>query len=196
MRRIRRRVEILLLRQTAGLFSRFRMLFYRSLGMKIGDRCRMESIRVRRPAQIEVGKLNSLTRGCWLWPEDGEHSGIRIRIGDANYFNRDVMIDSCNRVEIGSHNMFGPGVYITDSNHTLPPGVWVGAAPMERGKVCIGNGCWIGAKAVILKDVILGDRCVVGAGAVVTRSFAAGSVIAGVPARLIRTQPADRGFEE
>jgi len=67
---------------------------------------------------------------------------------------------------------------------------------MERGKVCIGNGCWIGAKAVILKDVILGDRCVVGAGAVVTRSFAAGSVIAGVPARLIRTQPADRGFEE
>jgi acetyltransferase-like isoleucine patch superfamily enzyme len=185
MRRIRRRIETLLLRQTAGLFSRFRIVFYRSMGMKIGDRCRMESIRVRRPAQIEVGKLNSLTRGCWLWPEDGEHSGIRIRIGDANYFNRDVMIDSCNRVEIGNHNMFGPGVYITDSNHTMGSGQWVADNPMSLGKVCIGDGCWVGAKAMILKDVTLGDRCVVGAGAVVTKSFPSGSKIAGVPAVLL-----------
>jgi acetyltransferase-like isoleucine patch superfamily enzyme len=39
---------------------------------------------------------------------------------------------------------------------------------------------------VVLKDVELGDRCVVAAGAVVTKSFAAGSVIAGVPARLLK----------
>lgn len=49
----------------------------------------------------------------------------------------------------------------------------------------LGNRCWIGAKAVILKDVELGDSCVVGAGAVVTKSFPAGSVIVGVPARIL-----------
>jgi len=42
---------------------------------------------------------------------------------------------------------------------------------------------------VILKNVILGDRCVVGAGAVVTKTFPTGSVVAGVPARLLRTLP-------
>ena len=57
---------------------------------------------------------------------------------------------------------------------------------MDLGSVLIGNGCWIGAKAVILKDVTLGDCCVVAAGAVVTRSFPEGSVVAGVPARLLK----------
>lgn len=160
--------------------------------MKIGTHCRLEAIRIRRAAQIELGSDNGLTRGCWLWPEDSDRDQIRIRIGNSNYFNRDVMIDACNYVEIGHRNMFGPGVYVTDSNHTVPADGWVASAPMETGTVSIGNGCWIGAKAIILKDVTLGDRCVVGAGAVVTRSFAAGSVIAGVPARLLRQTPANQ----
>jgi acetyltransferase-like isoleucine patch superfamily enzyme len=93
------------------------------------------------------------------------------------------MIDACGFVEIGDHNMFGPGVYVADSNHTMAPGKRLADNPMNIGNVVIGNGCWIGARAIILKDVILGDRCVVAAGAVVTKSFPPGSVIAGVPAR-------------
>jgi acetyltransferase-like isoleucine patch superfamily enzyme len=110
---------------------------------------------------------------------------VRIRIGNYNYFNRNVMIDACGHVEVGDHNMFGPDIYITDSNHSYGPGITPGDEPMQVGSVKIGNRCWIGAHAIILKDVELGDHCVVGAGAVVTRSFPAGSVIAGVPARSI-----------
>ena len=50
----------------------------------------------------------------------------------------------------------------------------------------VGEGCWLGERAVVLPGVTLGPGCVVGAGAVVTRSFAAGSVVAGVPAKLLR----------
>lgn len=53
--------------------------------------------------------------------------------------------------------------------------------------VVVGRGCWIGSRAIILKGVRLGEGCIVGAGAVVTKSFPAWSVIAGNPARLIRT---------
>jgi maltose O-acetyltransferase len=162
-------------------------MFYRILGMRIGPGCRLESVRVRRPSQIQLGAGNALTDGCWLWPIDSEHDGIRISIGDYNYFNRDVMIDACNRVEIGSRNMFGPGVYLGDSNHTMRAGRHVAENPMDLGKISVGDGCWLGARAVILKNVTLGDRCVVAAGAVVTRSFPADSVIAGVPARLLRS---------
>lgn len=49
----------------------------------------------------------------------------------------------------------------------------------------IGDGCWIGEGACILKGVELGENCVVGANAVVTKSFPAGSVLGGVPARRI-----------
>lgn len=93
------------------------------------------------------------------------------------------MIDACGKVEIGNFNMFGPDVYITDSNHTFGNDLPPSKQPMQIGKVKIGNNCWIGAKAIILKDVELGDGCVVGAGAVVTKSFPAGSVIVGVPGK-------------
>lgn len=179
-------IEPLLTRVPRGLMSRVRLAVYWALGMKQGRRNRMEGGgRCRRLSQIEIGNYNAFTQGAWLWPEDTPHEGIRIRIGNENYFNRNLMIDACGLVEIGSRNMFGPDIYITDSNHQLVAGRFPNELPMKVGKVQIGNGCWIGAKAVILKDVELGDGCVVGAGAVVTKSFPAHSIIAGVPARLL-----------
>jgi acetyltransferase-like isoleucine patch superfamily enzyme len=147
----------------------------------------MERVRCRRLRNIVLGDYNAFTEGCWLWPENAEHDGVRIKIGNHNYFNRNVMIDSCGYVEIGDHNMFGPDVYLTDSNHQFGIGVRPASQPMSDGIIKIGNSCWIGAKALILKDVVLGDYCVVAAGAVVTKSFPEGSVIAGVPARLVRS---------
>ena len=178
-------LEPLLLKSSRGLISRFRIAFYRLLGMRAGRHNRFEAIRCRRLSQIRIGDYNSFTAGCWLWPLDETYDGVRLRVGSNNYFNRNVMIDACGHVEIGSHNMFGPDVYITDSNHTFGLGILPHEQPMEAGHIKIGNGCWIGAKAIILKDVELGDYCVVGAGAVVTKSFAPGSVIAGVPARAL-----------
>ncbi|MEY2480206.1 MAG: maltose O-acetyltransferase [Verrucomicrobiota bacterium] len=177
-------MEALLLRIPRGAMSRLRLLVYRLLGMKQGRRNRMEGGgRCRRLSQIEIGDYNAFTQGCWLWPEDTESDEVRIRIGDRNYFNRNLMIDACGLVEIGNENMFGPDIYITDSNHSHLAGASPRELPMKIGRVKIGNHCWIGAKVVILKDVELGDGCVVGAGAVVTRSFPAGSVITGVPGR-------------
>ena len=186
-------LESILIKSSRGLVSRIRLCAYRALGMKQGTRNRMEGGgRCRRFSQIKVGNNNAFTQGCWLWPEDTACDEIRIRIGNGNYFNRNVMIDACGSIEIGDENMFGPDVYITDSNHGYGVNQSPKELPMQVGHVRIGNRCWIGAKAVILKDVQLGDGCVVGAGAVVTRSFPAGSVIAGVPARSIqpRSEPA------
>ena len=101
------------------------------------------------------------------------------------------MIDACGLIEIGDKNMFGPDVYVTDSNHRFGPGLVPHEQPMNLGKVKIGSRCWIGAKAVILKDVELGDGCVVGAGSVVTRSVPPGAVVAGVPAVVIRSKRID-----
>jgi acetyltransferase-like isoleucine patch superfamily enzyme len=179
--------EYLLLTAPRGAASRLRLSFYRLLGMQMGVRNRMEGGgRLRRCSQIAIGSYNAFTQGAWLWPMDNAYEGVRIRIGSGNYFNRNVMIDACGLVEIGDENMFGPDIYIADSNHTCGRGLWPKEQPMSVGRVKIGNGCWIGAKAVILKDVELGDGCVVGAGAVVTRSVPPGVLVAGVPARILR----------
>ena len=180
------RLEPYFLRTPRGILSRVRLSFYRALGMKQGVRNRMEGGgRVRRCSQICLGSYNAFTQGSWLWPNDAEYDGIRIRIGNRNYFNRNLMIDACGVVEIGDQNMFGPDVYITDSNHRFGSAIAPSERPMDVGKVKIGNRCWIGAKVVILKDVELGDGCIVAAGSVVTRNVPAGAVVAGIPARPI-----------
>lgn len=185
-------IESLLLKRSRGLASRFRLIVYRLLGLRAGKHNRLEKIRCRRLRQIRLGSGNAFTEGCWLWPHDSTSSKLRIEIGNGNYFNRDVMIDACGHVTIGDGNMFGPGVYVTDSNHGYDGASNPGQLPMDIGTVSIGSHCWIGARAIILKDVELGDNCVIAAGAVVTESFSAGSVVAGVPARLMRVVSSPR----
>ncbi|MCB2136839.1 MAG: hypothetical protein KDE08_12985 [Rhodobacteraceae bacterium] len=51
----------------------------------------------------------------------------------------------------------------------------------------IGANCFIGGGSLILPGVEIGDDCVVGAGSVVTRSVPPRSVVAGNPARIIRS---------
>ncbi len=181
------KLEPLLLRVPRGFASRLRLLAYRGLGMKQGVRNRMEGGgRVRRCSQIAIGSWNAFTQGAWLWPMDSEYQGLRIQIGDRNYFNRGLMIDACGIVEIGDENMFGPDVYITDSNHRMGGAMPPSKLPMDVGSVKIGNCCWIGAGVIILKDVAIGNGSVIGAGAVVSRSVEPGAVVAGVPARPLR----------
>lgn len=89
-----------------------------------------------------------------------------------------------NGIAIGDDTIFAPGVKIISSNHLK--GDLTKSVPAEP--IHIGKRCWIAANAVILPGVQLGDDVIVGAGAVVTKSFPNGSVIGGVPARLISIQ--------
>jgi acetyltransferase-like isoleucine patch superfamily enzyme len=51
----------------------------------------------------------------------------------------------------------------------------------------IGRNCFIGAHAIIMPGVTIGDQCIVGAGSVVTNDVAAGSIVGGNPARVLRS---------
>ena len=51
------------------------------------------------------------------------------------------------------------------------------------------SNCWIGAKVTILDGVSIGEHCGIAAGAVVTRSVPPHSLVAGVPARVLRQLP-------
>ncbi len=51
----------------------------------------------------------------------------------------------------------------------------------------IGFNCFIGAQAIIMPGVRVGDQCIVGSGAVVTRDVPPGSIVAGNPAKVIRS---------
>jgi acetyltransferase-like isoleucine patch superfamily enzyme len=109
------------------------------------------------------------------WP------GAFIRIGNGTYVNRGTEIVAAREVTIGRDCKIARDVIIMDSDqHPLPNGELV----VEP--VTIGDRAWIGARAIILKGVRIGDDAVIAAGSVVTRDVPARSVVAGVPARVVR----------
>lgn len=86
-----------------------------------------------------------------------------------------------NGIFIGDNTMVAPNVCIISANHSKNDfSKWEKDPPIK-----IGANCWIGAGAKILPGVQLGDRVIVGAGAVVTKSFPEGSIVGGVPAKII-----------
>ena len=58
----------------------------------------------------------------------------------------------------------------------------------------VGRNCFIGARAVIMPGVKVGDHCIVGAGAVVTKDVPCGSIVAGNPAGIIRSNIKTKKF--
>ena len=79
--------------------------------------------------------------------------------------------------------MFAPGTTIISVNH----GVNNEYKDSKTKPVIIGDNVWLGANVTILPQVELGNNVVVGAGSVVTKSFPANSIIAGNPAKLIKS---------
>jgi maltose O-acetyltransferase len=86
--------------------------------------------------------------------------------------------------------MIGPGTLISTVNHPLNPSGRRRHLGIAK-PVNIGNDVWIGGNVVILPGVTIGNNCVVAAGAVVTKDVPDNSLVAGVPAKVIKTLPND-----
>jgi acetyltransferase-like isoleucine patch superfamily enzyme len=99
-------------------------------------------------------------------------------------------------VDIGAGTMLGANCLVTDSDlHTLGADRRYATADAEADSVRIGSNVFVGANAIILKGVTIGDDAVVGAGAVVTADVGPGSIVAGVPARVVGHVSGSHGSE-
>ena len=90
-------------------------------------------------------------------------------------------------VTIGSHVNLAQGITITALNHNFKDKTQhIDDQGVSKNPVIIGDDIWIGANAVILPGVNIGNHSVVAAGAVVTKDVPAHSLVAGVPAKVIK----------
>ena len=111
--------------------------------------------------------------------------GNHVRIEDNGH------IGCVERVEIGDGTLMASKVFISDHFHGNVDLSDIDVVPLNRPLVSkpvkIGRNVWIGDGACILPGVTVGDNVIVGANAVVTHSFPKNSVVAGCPAKLIKT---------
>lgn len=116
----------------------------------------------------------------------------RISIGDRVSINYDCHIGCVNEIIIGNDVLLASRVYISDHSHGSPDYHDIDIPPSARkvfskGSVTVEDGAWIGEGACILPGVRIGRHAIVGANAVVTHDVPPYTIVAGVPARVLRT---------
>ncbi len=110
-----------------------------------------------------------------------------IRVGRGTFIGESVVIRGQGGVSIGNYVLIAPLAKILAVNHNFddPRRPVLDQGITGKG-IVIADGAWIGAGAAILDGVHVGAGAVVGANAVVTRDVPARTLVAGVPARVIR----------
>lgn len=110
--------------------------------------------------------------------------GVNLRVGRNVFINHGCTLSDIGGIEIGDDVLIAPNVSLLSSGHPVDPldrRRRVTAAPIS-----IGRNVWIGAGATVLQGVTIGDDSVVAAGAVVVDDVPAATLVAGVPARVLR----------
>lgn len=110
-----------------------------------------------------------------------------LKIGHNCYFGRDLFLDLADRIEIEDHVTLSHRIMILTHTDAGSSPLSHGAIRTSHAPVVIRRGAYVGAHATLLEGVEIGENSVVGAGALVTRSVPASTIVAGVPAKVIRS---------
>ena len=134
-------------------------------------------------------------KGVYLRPMSSDIKGLwNLSIGDGTSIPKGSTIYCTGApCTIGKKVLFGPKpTIITGDHRTDIRDKYIiditeeEKLPENDQPVVIGDGCWIGANVTILKGVTIGRDSIVAAGAVVTKSCEPYSILAGVPAKVLR----------
>lgn len=120
---------------------------------------------------VKIGTNTNIGAFCYL----GENTTIGNDCKIANH------VDVYEGVAIEDEVFVGQGTKFT--NDKYPRAV---NPDFKPGKVLVKKGASIGANSVILSGVTIGENAMIGAGSVVTRDVPPNTIVAGVPAKLLK----------
>ena len=152
------------------------------------ERQSLNNVRVGKDVKI-FNFVNAY--GCTI--DDGSKIGSFVEIQKGATVGKNCKISShsfiCEGVHLGDNVFIGHGVMFTNDlfpRATNADGSMQSDADWKLVETIVKNGASIGSNATILAGIVIGENALIGAGAVVTRNVADNTVVAGVPARIIK----------
>lgn len=144
----------------------------------ISGSTRQSNLRMDNNSLLEIEKGFSVYYGADIIL----FKGAELKLG-SGFFNSNIKIRCHKKIEIGENVAISHDVTIMDSD--AHEGLW---EEYEKTKpIKIGNHVWIGTRVTILKGVTIGDNAIIAAGSVVTKDVPNNTIVAGVPAKIIKT---------
>ncbi|WP_460952353.1 DapH/DapD/GlmU-related protein [Spirosoma daeguense] len=119
-----------------------------------------------------------------IFPPFYTNFGRFIQLGKNVFINHACSFLDIGGIRIEDDVQIGPRVNLTSENHPLDP---TDRQTLIPRPVVIKRNAWIGAGATILPGITVGENAVVAAGAVVSRDVPPNTVVAGVPAKVVKT---------
>ena len=119
-----------------------------------------------------------------LFPPFHTDCGKNLKIGRRVFINAGCQFQDQGGIEIGDDVLIGPQTIVATLNHDSDPEKRGGMIP-KPVRIC--NKVWLGARVTICPGVTIGEGAIVGAGSVVTKDVPPRTVVAGVPAKAIKT---------
>ncbi|HUB70585.1 MAG TPA: DapH/DapD/GlmU-related protein [Acidimicrobiales bacterium] len=152
------------------------------LSTKLSAYCMDETEPIRELFEQLIGK--PVGASFTLIPPFYSDYGLNITIGRAVFIGYQCAFTGHARIDIGDEVMIAHKVNLVTAGHPVDPGArrgWITGGP-----ITIGPNVWVGAAATVLPGVSIGADAVVAAGAVVTHDVPPATLVAGVPARVVR----------
>lgn len=173
----------------AGKYVKIRHAHMISMGKNIiiGDGTYINALSTEG---INLGHNVSIGRNCTLICTGIiSHVGNGIIIEDGSGINDNTYLAGQGGIRIGKNVIIGPGSKIFSENHIFSDcSKNIKDQGVSRSGVVINDNCWLGSGVTVLDGVEIGQGCVIAAGSVVSKSMPENSVVAGIPAKVIKTR--------
>ena len=131
-------------------------------------------------AELTNSKPNKTLR---LIPPFNTDCGKNIHIGENVFINSGCVMQDQGGIYIGDNVLLGHNATLLTLNHEENP---ENRADLHPSPIHIGNSAWLGSNVTVLPGVTIGDGAIVAAGAVVTKDVPKDTIVAGIPAKVMR----------
>lgn len=133
-----------------------------------------------------VGELTGqpLPDSVNVFPPFYSEFGRNLHLGEGVFINMGCMFQDTGGIWVGDRTLIGHACIFATLNHDSDA---ARRGDMTPAPIRIGSDVWFGARVTVVPGVTIGDGAIIGAGSVVTKDVPARTIVAGVPARVIRT---------
>lgn len=122
--------------------------------------------------------------GVHIYPSAIIYYPWNLEIGEHSAIGEWALVYNLGKVTIGLRTTISQRVHLCAGTHDYRQA----DMPLVKPPIVIGYEVWVCADAFVGPNVTIGDRAIVGAAAVVMKDVAASEIVAGNPAKLIKTR--------